>query len=438
MKRSLVLVSVLGLLSGVALSQDRADISKKIEQRVGHGLGPELARAEATFPPGVSLVDGLSEDEAIATALWNNAAFQSELASLGIARADLVEAGLLRNPILSLFFPLGPKQLEFTATWPLEVFWQRPRRVSAAKLNLEALAENLVQNGLDLVRDVRLTFADLASAQEHARLAAEAMRLSARLADLAQARLRAGDVSGLEASAARNDANRAEADASRLAQDVAAAEFRLRYRLGFEPQAPPFEISLPSSDGPREVGTIAELVKQALAARPDLRAAEIVLEAATQRAGWEGSRWLSIAAMFDANGEGREGFESGPGVLAEIPLFNRNQGGRARADAEIKRAALHYVSLRHQIVQEVQTALTQFLQARSAVDAWNNRILPSLEEAVQRSEKAYAAGEVSYIFVLENTRQLVEARLRKVEASADVRRGLAQLERSTGKLGTAP
>jgi cobalt-zinc-cadmium efflux system outer membrane protein len=438
MKRALAFVSVLGLLSGVALSQDRAGVSKKIEQRLGHGLGPEVGPAQATFPPGVSIVDGLSEDEAIATALWNNAAFQADLANLGIARADLVEAGLLRNPILSLLFPLGPKQLEFTVTWPLEVLWQRPRRVSAAKLNLEAVAENLVQHGLDLVRDVRLTFADLASAQEHARLAAEAMRLSTRLADLAQARLRAGDVSGLEASAARNEADRAEADVSRLAQDAAAAQFRLRYRLGFELQASPFEISLPSSDAPPEVGIVSELVKQALAARPDLRAAEITMEAAAQRAGWERSRWLSISAMFDANGEGKEGFESGPGVLAEIPIFNRNQGGRARADAEIKRAALQYVAVRHQIVQEVQTALTQFLQARSAFDAWSNRILPSLEEAVQRSEKAYAAGEVSYIFVLENARQLVDARLRKAEASADVRRGLAQLEHSTGKLGTAP
>jgi cobalt-zinc-cadmium efflux system outer membrane protein len=278
----------------------------------------------------------------------------------------------------------------------------------------------------------------LVLAQEHARLAGEAMRLNARLSDLAQARLRAGDVSGLEASAARNEANRAEAEASRLAQDAAAAQFRLRHRLGFELQAPPFEISQPSSGERREVGTISELVKQALAARPDLRAAEITMEVAAQRAGWERSRWFSIAAMFDANGEGREGFESGPGILAEIPIFNWNQGGRARADAEIRRAALQYVAVRHQIVQEVQTALTQFLQARSAFDAWNNRILPSLEEAVQRSEKAYGAGEVSYIFVLENTRQLVDARLRKADASADVRRGLAQLERSTGKLGTVP
>jgi cobalt-zinc-cadmium efflux system outer membrane protein len=287
MKRTLAFVSVLGLLSGVAFSQDRAGVSKKIEQRIGHGLGPELGRAEAALPPGVSLVDGLSEDEAIATALWNNAAFQADLANLGFARADLVEAGLLRNPILSLLFPVGAKQLEFTATWPLEVLWQRPRLVSAAKLNLEAVGENLVQHGLDLVRDVRLAFADLALAQEHASLAAEAMRLSARLSELAQARLRAGDVSALEASAARNEANRAEADASRLAQDAAAAQFRLRYRLGFELQAASFEISLPSSGEPREVGAISELVKQALAARPDLRAAEIMMEAAAQRAGWE-------------------------------------------------------------------------------------------------------------------------------------------------------
>lgn len=78
------------------------------------------------------------------------------LAELGVAKADLVEAGLIRNPVFSILFPLGPKQLEFTLTWPIEALWQRPRRVAAAQLDVARAAERLVQGGLDLVRDVRL------------------------------------------------------------------------------------------------------------------------------------------------------------------------------------------------------------------------------------------------------------------------------------------
>ena len=74
---------------------------------------------EAALPPDVNLADGLTQEEAVAIALWNSPSFQATLADLGIARADLAEAGLLRNPILSLLFPLGPKQLEFTLQYPV-------------------------------------------------------------------------------------------------------------------------------------------------------------------------------------------------------------------------------------------------------------------------------------------------------------------------------
>src|SRR5689334_14168492 len=69
---------------------------------------------EAALPPDVNLTDGITQEEAVAVALWNSPSFQATLTDLGIARADLAEAGLLRNPILSLLFPVGPKQMEFT------------------------------------------------------------------------------------------------------------------------------------------------------------------------------------------------------------------------------------------------------------------------------------------------------------------------------------
>ncbi|MCI0389387.1 MAG: hypothetical protein MOB07_11585 [Acidobacteria bacterium] len=54
--------------------------------------------------------------------------------------------------------------------------WQRPKRVAAAKLELELVGETLVSRSLDLVRDTRLAYADYAVAQRRASLTTEAVR----------------------------------------------------------------------------------------------------------------------------------------------------------------------------------------------------------------------------------------------------------------------
>lgn len=76
-----------------------------------HQLGPAMSAGETALPPGTDLSDGLSADEAVSVALWNNAPYLATLSQLGITRAQLVEAGLLTDPQFVLFFPLSPKQL---------------------------------------------------------------------------------------------------------------------------------------------------------------------------------------------------------------------------------------------------------------------------------------------------------------------------------------
>ena len=79
-----------------------------------------------------------------------------------------------------------------------------------------------------------------------------------------------------------------------------------------------------------------------------MRAAEIGIEAAAQRARWERSRG-HLLGILDANGQGDEGFELGPGVGLDVPLFSRNQGGIGRADAEVERASRQYAAVRAQV-----------------------------------------------------------------------------------------
>jgi cobalt-zinc-cadmium efflux system outer membrane protein len=405
-------------------------VDEGIRSRTGLGLRPE--ETSASLPPDVSLVDGLAPDEAVAIALWNNPAFEASLADLGLARADLVEAGLLKNPVLSLLFPLGPKQLEWTLQFAVDALWQRPRRVAAFTLNAQAVGERLVSQGLFFIAEVRQAYVDAVAAERRVALAEKNADLAKRIAEITDARLRAGDISELEASAARSDRARAQAALLALEHDRDAAKVALISRMGFD--TPPGELRLtPDADRPvASCGAPEALIEDALASRPDVRAAEMAIEAAGARASWERTKVVSLIATLDANGEGREGFEMGPGLAAEIPVFARNQGGISRAQAELSRASGGYLAVRTQVAAEVRTALIRYDQAQQAARIWEDEIVPSMELEQRQSESAYRAGEVALLSLLDVSRRLIEARIRRLEAGVDQEKAGVALERSVG------
>jgi len=409
---------------------ERPHLSGDFQQRVGHSLRTD-AVATNQLPPGVEITDGISADEAVAVALWNNPLFQENLSKLGLARADLAQAGLLSNPTLSVLFPLGPKQLEFAATFPLEAIWLRPRRVAIARLDAGRVANGLVQSGLDLVRDVRAGFSDLALAMDKAKLSRDAVTLRGRIAQISGARLRAGEGNALDNTAAQVDVLRAREEARRGEQDVTVAHERLLYLLGLTGTITNAVFLAPPASPALELAPEG-LERRALAARPDLRASELAVEAAGKRAGLARAEIFALSGVIDANAKGKEGFEIGPGVALPVPIFNQNQAGRARATAEMERAAWNYLGTRQRITMEVREAQVKYEQASEAFQGWSTKLVPALEDLVRRSEKAYELGEMLPLAVQENARQLLVGRVREAELAAELRRTRAELERSVG------
>ena len=435
-KKNISLKSILVLqflvLVGCTVStiHDESYVSDSIRTRTGHNLRME---EEGLFkiPDTVKIEDGLTEDEAVAIALWNNAQFQADLVDLGFARADLIEAGLLKNPVLSLLFPLGPKQLEATLSLPIDFFWKRPKRVAAAKLNAEQVAYSLVQHGLNFVRDVMLTYAELVFARNRAKIVAEEAELRSEIAKIASDRLRVGDISGLEETAFQLAAARAQEASIRFDRDARLVKERFRTLLGlgleeFTLELTPDFSSIEFQEQP------SDLLTKAFAARPDLRAAEIAIEAAGYRLGWERSKIFSLTAQLDANGEGKEGFEMGPGLVMELPILNQNNGMVSRAQAELTKAARQYLAVKHRIIQEVNEAYAQYQAAMKALKILRVDILPSATAAADNAAAAYSIGEISYLELLDFRRQLINSRLRYVEAEADMRWAETRLKYSIG------
>jgi len=415
---------------------DHAWIARDLARRTGAAVGPQRPADAPSVPRGVSLDDGLTAAEAVALALWNSPRFHADLAQLGFSRADLEEAGQLPNPLLTLMLPVASHPLSFRVQAPLEALWQRGRRVAAAQRDVERVARSLVQTGLDLARDVRLAHADAVLAGERQRVRAEAAATLDATIEITRLRAAAGDVGDAELESARAEALTARDAALRAEADQQLALVTLRALVGFAADPRPLRAVAdaaadPRPDAPAE--PVADTVRFALSARPDLHAAGLAVEAAAARAGWERTRIISFTAALDAvTLNPIDGLALGPGLIAPLPIFNQNQGAIGRAEAEIEQTSWRAVALRQQVVAEVTQAHGQLAQARASLARWRAEVSPSLDRSVGHANEQFTAGEASYLVVLDATRRAIDGRLRVVELEADVRRALAQRDRSAG------
>jgi hypothetical protein len=137
------------LVTGCATFDQRAgfsDVSTAVEARSGKrvvwNLGTELD-AHVAQEVQALLHDTLTVDGAIQVALLNNRTLQALYADLGVAQADLVQAGLLKNPVFDglVHAPLagGPLKVEFHVAMDfLDIFYIPLRKRVAAALFEEA------------------------------------------------------------------------------------------------------------------------------------------------------------------------------------------------------------------------------------------------------------------------------------------------------------
>ena len=159
----------LSILSGCAtVSPDagfddvKAAVGERTALQIYWNNGSELDK-QADEKLNFVLRRQLTADDAVQIALLNNRDLQAVYADLGVAQADLVQAGVLSNPIFdaAITFPLsggGSPDLEFGAAMNfLNIFYVPLRkRVAAARF---AEAQTRVTGGvIDLAGRVRTSF----------------------------------------------------------------------------------------------------------------------------------------------------------------------------------------------------------------------------------------------------------------------------------------
>jgi cobalt-zinc-cadmium efflux system outer membrane protein len=135
---------------------------------------------------------------------------------------------------------------------------------------------------------------------------------------------------------------------------------------------------------------------------------------------------VSKAREFDA-----EGAAVTAGI--EIPLWNRNRGEIAKAQAEAHKVHADICLAFEEIRLDVETAWQEYEIARDNIEAFSDGLTDAANEALSLTSLQYREGNVGYLDVLEARRLARETEQGYIEALYDAATARARLDKAVGK-----
>jgi cobalt-zinc-cadmium efflux system outer membrane protein len=189
------------------------------------------------------------------------------------------------------------------------------------------------------------------------------------------------------------------------------------------------EGDLNANEIPVEVETIRRL---ALENRPDLRAAELELEAASvalKLAEAERARDVTIGAQY-----ARAGSDSAVGVAVGVPLSTRARANAAIAQATAVKlqAEARYRQARAQVLTDVEKALVAYRISRDRLRLFDGQVLRNASEVRNIEQVAYREGARGLINFLDAQRAYNKTLVGYNQARHDLALSLYQLELAVG------
>jgi cobalt-zinc-cadmium efflux system outer membrane protein len=299
----------------------------------------------------------------------------------------------------------------------LEPPGRRGTRREAAEADLTAARATFEQARAEVLGEAARAFAAAVHRRELLGLEETGAELARSFASLVERRLDAGSATAVDLLLARAALARAERGLALARGSYRGARSRLAEAAGLagldgvEPAG-----ELPPLEGPP---ALEEAVARATGLRGDLAAAGASVEAAEARGRL--ARSLRLPEVTVGVRAGREEGDDvvGVGVALPLPLFHRNQGGVARAEAELAGARAGLAAAGLAVRRQVAEAHARYAAALEARRVTEGPGMTALEEGLQLLERSFEAGKIGAADLLVYRRELLEGRRQALEASAE-------------------
>jgi len=433
-----------GLLCGCNSAPKDAgysDVQQLVSDRTGLVVqwnGHTIDDEAVTVAVAKLLSAKLTAEQAAQIALLNNHHLQATFEDLGIAQSDLVQAGLLKNPVFDLgvrFPDRGPAgtYLDIAVTEDFLDVALLPARKKFAAAEFEEAKAKVSDEVLSLVAETRADFYTYQAAEQMLELRKTAAQAAAasleaatklhnvgNLTDLAFANERAQDV---RAKIELSDGEAATAEArERVTDHMGLSAAQAQWTAAALPEIPLTEI--PDHD----------LESLALRERQDLAAARQNVAAQAQALGMTADfRFFSetnLGPEFEHETDGQ--WRIGPTLSMPLPLFDQGQAKISRAQAVLRQSEQRCVALAVDVQSQVRSARAKFFSAREKVLLYRDEVLPIERDVFHQTELQYNGMYLGVFQLLQAKQEEIDANRENIEALRDYWTARAELEQAVG------
>ena len=372
--------------------------------------------------------DTLTLKEAVTRARSSRGTVAAASARVAAARAALRVAGTVPNPTVSYSYSESPPRYHFLVDQSLEWLLRRGRDRQAARFGVGSAQADSSLTVAEQDREVRVVYYTARAAMIAESLSIAQTALSDSVAHISAARLKAGDISLLEAEQARTEAARSHQNLSSVREGARVAASELGRVVGLDPAAPPLPVD--QLDVDLEQVSVQTVKVESV---PSVRLAVADSGGAAALA-----RSASIAAVplptLQSGAEWEDPTEPNAGALAvfgislPLPLWQHGAGSTAEAQARASAAAAQVREARLTAAQRIEATRIHLVESRLRARFARDTLLPAARALRQRALRAYQAGETGILPVLDALRSEREAALAGVQDLLAFQTALADWE----------
>jgi cobalt-zinc-cadmium efflux system outer membrane protein len=412
-------------------------VADRIDSHVEWRMGSCQDEQVQTFIQ-CAIANELTADSAIQIALLNNPKIQAIFEELGIARADLVEAGLLSNPSFETEIRYPHVQglqtnIEYLLISNVLDIFLIPIRTRLAATEYEQTKLMVSNEILNLAFHVRETYYRLVAEREKLKHIQSTVELTNILSDIVSKQMNVENINVLEFQLAQSKLIEAEIELSISQAEIIRLSEKLNRLLGF---ADDFCLIVPEnlSDSIDYQGfDLCTLESIALENRLDLQIAYFEIVRLNRmlglKDGWTYTNLKAgLAGEKDAEGPNLVGL----GLAGEIPIFNYGQAARLRLFAELRQAQDHFAELEIQVLSEVREAHKLLMNDLKIIDDYQNRLLPAQSKIVAFSEELYNVMGLGVDKLLDNKLQETVITQNYIESVKQYLIARVELDRALG------
>lgn len=352
----------------------------------------------------------LNANTAIQIALLNNPKVQAVFEDLGIAQADLVEAGLLSNPVFEVEIRYAHikglrTNIEYLLTTSLLDAFLIPLRTKLATTEFEQTKLRVSNEILNLAFDVRETYYELIAEQQKTMYIRSIVELESILGEISSKQISIGNVNTLEFQLAQSRFLEAELELSQSLTEIVRLNEKLNRLLGLESD---FSLTLPENlpeDFDYQGYDLCALESIAIEERLDIQVARLELTRFSRMLGLK-DWWTYTKIQGGLAGERDPDGTNliGPGISGELPIFNYGQAARMRIFAEFRQAQDRLAELEIKIRSEVREAHKLLMNYSKIINDYRGRLLPMQGKISASSEELYNVMGLGVDKLLENKR----------------------------------